>query len=166
MGTSSHREGTTFGMIRAMACAALAVTCVVLGRASATPMQQQTDKESIYSEMLALAVLMEPLKGTLGYEGLLAQYLALSEELGGDDPAGILGGGYGEPQENDGGIAGTTAPPPPPGCPVSTTTWTSADTPIAIPATAPPIVITSSIVVSGADPYLWDLDASAAPHFT
>jgi subtilisin-like proprotein convertase family protein len=52
-----------------------------------------------------------------------------------------------------------TAPTAPPGCTAATTLPTLTNsTAQPIPPTAPPNVITSTITVAGAQPYLWDLD--------
>ncbi len=50
-----------------------------------------------------------------------------------------------------------SSPTPPFGCSPTTTAYSNTN-PVTIPNTAPPIVLTSTIVVAGAGPYLWDLD--------
>jgi subtilisin-like proprotein convertase family protein len=55
-------------------------------------------------------------------------------------------------------LARGSAPPPPPGCPVSGGTFVD---PTVIPIPAGPAVISSTILVAGMDPYLWDVDVSA-----
>jgi subtilisin-like proprotein convertase family protein len=56
-----------------------------------------------------------------------------------------------------GGVA-PSAPNPPAGCTITTFPTVTNSTAVPIPPTAPPNVITSTITIAGAQPYLYDLD--------
>jgi subtilisin-like proprotein convertase family protein len=121
----------------------------------------QTSKESNHTQMLSLAAQMRQLKPQIGtstaaaasYEAAAAQYRALSRQMGGDDPGQVMGpdGGAGAAAP----AAPQVAPPAPLNCTAATVTFTQS-TPVAIPTG--PAVVTSTVVVAGVGPFLWDLD--------
>lgn len=80
---------------------------------------------------------------------LMADYTAASAALGGDDPYGLLA-------QDDGGITPLAAPPAPPGGTATTTNFAN-NTPVAIPD-GPGGMVSSDVMVSGIDTYLWDVD--------
>ncbi len=106
-------------------------------------------KDDTYQQMVDLGSQIEASRGTPAFEALLAEYEGLSAQLGGDDPAGILGD-----RGSDANRAPLVAPAPPPGG-SSTTTNFANNTPVAIVDNT---TVTSDIVVAGVDAYLWDLD--------
>jgi len=88
----------------------------------------------------------------------LAQYDQLSAQMGGDRPCATAGKSSGavaapSPTRPSGGLG--VVPTPPPGCVGATSTFNQS-TPVAIPTG--PAVVSSTLVVSGAGPYLWDLN--------
>jgi uncharacterized repeat protein (TIGR01451 family) len=141
-------------------CATATIAALVLlcgtGLASA-----QFNKNAALQEMLSVAAQMKTLKAQAGvdaqaratYGTLDARYRELSVALGGDDPGSVL---------NRSTTAATArasrtkvVPTTPAGCGAATATFTQS-TPTAIPTG--PAVVTSTVVVSGAGPYLFDLD--------
>ena len=134
--------------------AGLLAALVVL--AVATVAFAAVNKQQTHDEMQSIAAEMRALKPTAGngtaYAALEAQYRALSAQMGGDDPAGVLGN---QPVDGRGQLGGGPPPTPPPGCIVTETNFTQA-TPTAIPTG--PAVVSSTLAVAGAGPYLWDLD--------
>ncbi len=72
----------------------------------------------------------------------------------------------GNADETDGCLStcmlGGTVPPAPDGCVANFASFTSTDTPLAIPPTAPPNVNVSTITVAGVDPYLWDVNVTTS----
>jgi uncharacterized repeat protein (TIGR01451 family) len=117
------------------------------------------DKTAAYQEMGSLAQQMLTLKpqvrtnvqAAAAYATAESRYKELSAALGGDDPGHV--GGAGAVTRR----AGPTkvVPSTPTGCGPATATFTQS-TPVAIPDG--PAVVTSTVVVSGAGPYLFDLD--------
>jgi uncharacterized repeat protein (TIGR01451 family) len=116
------------------------------------------DKAASYQEMLALTQQLVVLKpqtaasptAALEYEAAANRYLELSLAMGGDDPGQIL-------QAVVPSVVGPTTPRPnvlPLGCNTTTTNFTNA----AVASPTGPGVVTSPIVVSGASPYLLDLN--------
>ncbi len=114
------------------------------------------DKQQSHDEMQAIAAEMRALKPTAGnsaaYAALETQYRELSAQMGGDDPAAVLPGGMAV--DGRGGQLGG-GPTPPPGCIVTETAFTQ-NTPTAIPTG--PAVVSSTLAVAGAGPFLFDLD--------
>ncbi len=119
-------------------------------------------KEQMYEHMQTIAQQMEDLKPQVHqsrqaarqYQELAAQYALFSEALGGDDPARA----YTDPEPGPqpaGGAAAGTIPPAPPGCGPATVVFTNG-TPVTIPTG--PAVVSSTITVGGALPFLWDLN--------
>jgi uncharacterized repeat protein (TIGR01451 family) len=119
-------------------------------------------KQEMYSQMMTLAQQMTAAKPTLAssaesraaYAAAESQYRQLSQAMGGDDPAGVISAG------SSASAAAARSrlkvvPSTPAGCGPATATFTQA-TPTAIPTG--PAVVTSTVVVSGAGPYLFDLD--------
>ncbi len=118
------------------------------------------DKNASYQEMLSLAQQMKSLKPQVAVDAQAAaayavaesRYRDLSAALGGDDPGHMMNGAA---------VASTRSartkvvPTTPAGCGPATATFTQS-TPTAIPTG--PAVVTSTVVVSGAGPYLFDLD--------
>jgi len=113
----------------------------------AAPALGQTKSEA-YQELISLGNQIDAAKGTQNVDGLIAEYAALSDSLGGDDPAGVLGNGRGK------ALALKVAPPAPTGGNSSTSTFDN-NTPVAITDL---MTFTSDIVVGGVDTYLYDLD--------
>ncbi len=142
--------------IRRVACLAFA-GLLLLGPVAGLA---QTSKESNHSQMLSLAAQMRQLKPQIGSDLAAAasyataenQYRALSQQMGGDDPGHVLGPSGGAA---DAPSAPQVAPPAPLNCTAATATFTQS-TPTAIPTG--PGVVTSTVVVSGVGPFLWDLD--------
>jgi subtilisin-like proprotein convertase family protein len=128
--------------------------------AGATAVFAAVDKQQSHDEMGSIAAEMRALKPAVGqpgnaaaYAALEARYRELSAQLGGDDPAAVLPG-----RPVDGRVeGGPGGPPPPPNCVVTENTATQA-TPTPIPTG--PAVVSSTLVVAGAGPWLWDLDLS------
>jgi uncharacterized repeat protein (TIGR01451 family) len=149
----SWRTGMTLIMLVVLAGA---------GQASA-----DVDKGASYAEMTdlgrQLAALKPQLDGNpasaLAYETALNRYLELSLALGGDDPAQIAHPVVqSEVRPSTAGTFGGL----PAGCNTTTTNFANA-TPVAIPTG--PAVVSSTLVVSGAAPYLLDLNMTTQiPH--
>ncbi len=145
---------------------ALAGGALVAGGLALAP--GNSSKERMHEDMLNLALQIEGLKaqGATGglagrrLEKLMAQYAQLRAALGGDEPADALAeGGAGNPVP-----VGAPATPPPPGCASVTATFSAAPL-LPIPATAPPIVVSSVIPVAGLPTFLWDLNVTlTVPH--
>jgi uncharacterized repeat protein (TIGR01451 family) len=123
----------------------------------------QGSKEEMHSEMLGIAQQMWALKPLLDvspqaaaeYAALEARYRAISDAMGGDDPARALGDSPSPGQATPAGRAARVAPGPPPACNTALTTVTN-NTPVPIPGG--PAVVTSTLVVSGAGTYIHDVD--------
>jgi uncharacterized repeat protein (TIGR01451 family) len=121
----------------------------------------QIAKVPAHQEMLGLAAQMKTLKPKLAtdaqaattYAGLENRYRELSSALGGDDPGYIMNGAASAAAAPE--IPTEVVPTTPAGCAPATATFTQS-TPTAIPTG--PAVVTSTVVVSGAGPYLFDLD--------
>lgn len=121
-------------------------------------------KEDRHLEMTGLAQQMAQLKisgqgASAAYSALRAEYDRISATLGGDDPARTLADG--QPAVDgrggsapEGGAIGIV-PTPPAGC-VATTTTTSGAPALAIPTG--PAVVSTTLNVAGAGPFLWDLN--------
>jgi uncharacterized repeat protein (TIGR01451 family) len=133
--------------------AAVALLCGA-GLASAA-----IDKNASYQEMLSLAQQINTLKPQIrsnaqaaaAYKVAEDRYRTLSASMGGDDPGHILNGAA-VPVAHAG--RSTVVPTTPAGCGPVTTTFTQS-TPTAILDVA---TVTSTLVVSGVGPYLFDLD--------
>jgi uncharacterized repeat protein (TIGR01451 family) len=117
------------------------------------------DKAASYQEMSSLAQQMKTLKPQVGgnldaaaaYAVAESRYRELSVALGGDDPGQVGGGSAaGAPLRHV-----RVVPTTPGGCGPVTTNFTQT-TPTAIPTG--PAAVTSTVVVSGAGTYLFDLD--------
>ncbi len=136
---------------------ACALTFAVAGPAAAQA-PAGLSKDQIYTEMTALAGHMQTLKangqeGSTAYVEASARYEELSAYLGGERPG--ESGGNGNAAKSR---ARTKAvPTTPSSCGTATTTFTQS-TPVAIPTG--PAVVTSTLVVTGVDTYLFDLDAT------
>jgi hypothetical protein len=114
--------------------------------------------------MTGLAQQMAQLKisgqgASAAYSALQAEYDQISATLGGDDPARTLADG--QPAVDgrggsapEGGAIGIV-PTPPAGC-LATSTTTSGAPALAIPTG--PAVVSTTLNVAGADPFLWDLN--------
>ncbi len=122
------------------------------------------DKAAAYQEMLGLAAQMNSLKPQLAtnpqaaasYATAESRYREISASLGGDDPGHVLQGTPQAAMHHRGRrtapkVAGTN------GCLASISTFTQS-TPVAIPTG--PAVVSSTLVVSGAGPYLLDVNAT------
>jgi uncharacterized repeat protein (TIGR01451 family) len=138
-------------------CFALAMLTLLgsAGQASA-----DVDKGASYAEMASLGQQLGALKPqvsgnpalALAYESAMDRYLELSLAMGGDDPAQIA---HPVVQSEVRPSAAGTFGGLPAGCNTTTTNFANT-TPVAIPTG--PGVVTSTIVVSGAAPYLLDLN--------
>ena len=123
---------------------------------------QAQDKQAIHDQMIALAEQIRALKPEAAGSAaaseqlfaLLAQYIQLSDSLGGYDPASLRTGAPGAAS-----ISPRVAPPAPPGAPcvLDLDDFDSTDTPLPINDNA---TTTSTLNVSGATPFLWDLDVT------
>jgi len=115
------------------------------------------DKEATYAQMKALAAQIESLKGRpegeLNYTVLLSRYRELSAQMGGDDPAHLLGGER-APGQVQPTAQGRERTPVGGTCTTTPVTFTQS-TPVAIPTG--PAVVTSTLVVSGAETYLLNM---------
>ncbi len=139
------------------ACAAIMAVTLLCGASLASA---AIDKNATYQQMLTLAQQMNSLKPQIrtnaqaaaAYTTAEGQYRSLSAAMGGDDP-----GHVGSATAAAARRARTTkvVPATPTGCGQTTNNFTNS-TPVAIPTG--PAVVTSTIVVSGAGPYLFDLD--------
>lgn len=116
---------------------------------------QEPSKQERHDQMAALAAQIDALKGQGGAEALAQvqdlsnQLRAISVSLGGDLPCAT-----GEVQA---GSSATRAPAPSPtGCVASTVSVTN-NTPVPLVDLG---VVTSTIVVAGAQPYIWDVDVT------
>jgi uncharacterized repeat protein (TIGR01451 family) len=127
------------------------------------------DKNAMHQEMLSLAQQMRSLGSQMrtnpqaasAYEAAENRYRQISASLGGDDPGHVLSGGVNAKARRSPlkvRTIGKVAPAAPAACGAATTSFTNS-TPVAISATGTPVV-TSTIVVSGAGPFLYDLDVT------
>jgi uncharacterized repeat protein (TIGR01451 family) len=139
---------------------ALAAIVAVLLLCSAGLASAAIDKTAAYQEMVSLAQQMKTLKPEIRSNASAAaaytvaenRYRDLSAAMGGDDPGHVLNGAAASAAQ----AAHTrVVPTTPTGCGQVTTNFTQS-TPTAIPTG--PAVVTSTLVVSGAGPYLFDLD--------
>ena len=116
----------------------------------------QNAKEDQYARLVALQAQVESLKGQSTPESQQAlveaqtEFNQISASMGGDRPCAAGD----QPAE---GSVSRTAPPSPTGCAPTLANFTNA-TPVAIPTG--PAVVTSTISVSGAQTYLWDVDVT------
>ncbi|MFO1493581.1 MAG: proprotein convertase P-domain-containing protein [Lysobacterales bacterium] len=132
---------------------ALALTLATL--LGAGVVQAQTKDEQI-ARMSSLQAQIDALKpqrtpeSTQQLSALQSEFAQISASMGGDVPCGV--------GASQAGVTGPRAiPTAPAGCTPTTTNFTQS-TPVAIPTG--PAVVTSTVVVSGAGPYLWDLDVT------
>lgn len=132
--------------LRIRAAIALAMVTVL----STGPLLAQVpSKEELHSQLVSLQAQIDSAKvsGSASLPSLLAQFHNLSAQLGGDQPAAT--GGAALPR------APRVVPTAPAQCTPSTTNFAQT-TPTAIPTG--PAVVTSTVLVSGAGPFLWDVD--------
>src|SRR6185295_3978223 len=149
------RSSPRLGMARLRGVAPLLVVGAVLSILPQTALWADDDKEATYAAMKSIATQIESLKDAPGTEAarseLLVEYRGLSAQMGGDDPARLLGRQTGAaaytPRRSrpDGGGSG---------CATAPFTFTQS-TPTAIPTG--PAVVTSTLVVSGAGTFLNDM---------
>jgi uncharacterized repeat protein (TIGR01451 family) len=127
------------------------------------------DKNAMHQEMLSLARQMGSLgpqartssQAAAAYKAAEDRYRQISAALGGDDPGHVLSGGVNAKARRSPlkvRKIGKVAPTVPAACGATTTNFTNS-TPVAISATGTPVV-TSTIVVSGVGPFLYDLDVT------
>jgi len=124
------------------------------------------DKNALHQEMLSLAQQMNSLgsqvrtnpQAAAAYAAAEGRYRQISASLGGDDPGHVLAGGVNAKARRAPLKIRKIAPAAPAGCGATTTNFTNS-TPVAISATGTPVV-TSTIVVSGVGPFLYDLDVT------
>jgi subtilisin-like proprotein convertase family protein len=130
----------------------LVAICAVLSTFP-VPVVGAADKEGTYAELEKLGGQIEALKGSpgaaLNREVLLNQYRALSARMGGDDPAGLIGG-QGAPARAAHRAGGNTLGGPPFFCGGGGTA--EQNTPTAIPTG--PAVVTSTLNVTSDQSYL------------
>ncbi len=123
----------------------------------ASPAFAQVDKLATYAQMRAIAQEQQSIRGIASeqgrHEALQAQFNALKLSMGGDDPTTMYEAA-GASANNSVPVV-RAAPPAPPGGVITTTTATNS-TPTAVPTG--PAVVTSTILIAGAGPYLWDVD--------
>ena len=118
----------------------------------------QSTKDSQLERMIALQAQVDSLKGQNSaaaqqqLQAAQTEFAQISASLGGDRPCAT-----GE-QAAQGGSAARVAPPAPTGCTPTLATF-SDNTPVPISSTGTPVV-TSTITVSGAQTYLWDVDVT------
>ena len=127
------------------------------------------DKNAMHQEMLSLAQQMGSLGSQMrtnpqaasAYKAAEDRYRQISASLGGDDPGHVLSGAVNAKARRSPlkvRTIGKVAPAAPAACGAATTSFTNS-TPVVISATGTPVV-TSTIVVSGAGPFLYDLDVT------
>jgi uncharacterized repeat protein (TIGR01451 family) len=92
------------------------------------------------------------------YKAAEGRYRQISASLGGDDPGHVLSGAVNAKALHAPLKVRKVAPAAPAACGATTTNFTNS-TPVAISATGTPVV-TSTIVVSGVGPFLYDLDVT------
>jgi subtilisin-like proprotein convertase family protein len=117
-------------------------------------------KEAMHQRMIDLARQMDALKPTLAanpanayaWSQLMDEYRQMSQAMGGDDPGKAIPDPF-APAGTPSAPQGTVADPQ--GCGPITQNFTNG-TDVAIPAG--PAVVSSTILVANAGPYLWDLD--------
>jgi subtilisin-like proprotein convertase family protein len=123
----------------------------------AAPAFAQVDKLATYAQMRAIAQEQQSIRGIASeqerHDNLQAQFNALKLSMGGDDPTTMHEAASAAPGRP--GAAVRAAPPAPPGGVITTTSVTNS-TPTAVPTG--PAVVTSTVVVAGAGPYIWDVD--------
>src|SRR5690606_33999999 len=95
------------------------------------------------------------------YAELQSQFDALKASMGGDDPTLMYEGASAQAMVVPKAVR--AAPSPPTGMAVTTTTVTN-NTPVAVPTG--PAVVTSTINVAGAGPYLWAVDVTTSLQHT
>jgi len=142
------RLGTAFFLAATLLVGAVAASAAI-------------DKDATYAEMIRLAGEMTTLKPQVmanrdaeaSYLVAESRYRELSAMMGGDDPGQVAGPSATASRR----LRAKVVPTTPAGCSPTTATFTQA-TPVAIPTG--PAVVTSTVVVSGAGPYLFDLDAT------
>jgi uncharacterized repeat protein (TIGR01451 family) len=116
----------------------------------------QLSKEAQFEQMIALQAQIQSLKGQdtpTAQQALLAaqaEFAQISALLGGDQPCATG-------EQAAAGSAGRAAPPAPTGCLPTLVNFANA-TPTAIPTG--PAVVTSTVTVTGAQTYLWDVDVT------
>ena len=139
------------------ACAVIMAVTLLCGASLASA---AIDKNATYQQMLSLAQQMNSLKpqvrtnaqAAAAYATAEGQYRSLSAAMGGDDPGHVASAAAAAAARRG---RNKVVPTTPTGCGQTTNNFTNS-TPVAIPTG--PAVVTSTIVVSGAGPYLFDLD--------
>jgi subtilisin-like proprotein convertase family protein len=168
-----HRRRLSMNATRtriAAVTAGIAATLSIPLIARAAP-QSTSGKEQMYHDMLILAQQMHDLKAqrdtdpgaAAAYDQLKSAYHAMSDQLGGDDPARMVnplgdarlsvGQAVAEPQRDAGGIAGTLTVPS--GC-VSDSSLVFNGTNVNIPDVS---TVTSTITMSGLSGRIWFVDS-------
>jgi uncharacterized repeat protein (TIGR01451 family) len=148
------------------ACAVIVALTLLGGVGLASAASAAIDKNATYQEMLGLAQQMKSLKPQIrtnaqsaaAYAAAESRYRDLSASMGGDDPGQVMRGAAAAAAHRSRlkvSKISRAVPAVPAGCGATTTNFTNA-TPVAIPTG--PAVVTSTIVVSGAGTYLYDLD--------
>ncbi len=153
-------EGCPERLRHARLVSVLVLATALLG--TAVPASAAIDKDATYAEMIRLAGEMTTLKPQVtasreaasAYVVAEGRYRELSAAMGGDDPGQVLNGQASNASRR---LRAKVVPTTPAGCSPTTTTFTQS-TPVAIPTG--PAVVTSTVVVSGAGPYLFDVDAT------
>ncbi|HEV7508167.1 MAG TPA: proprotein convertase P-domain-containing protein [Thermoanaerobaculia bacterium] len=146
-----------------MACAVLVAVTLFGGAGLASA---AVDKNGLHQEMLSLAQQMLSLgsqvrtnpQAAASYAAAESRYRQISASLGGDDPGHVLSGAVNAKARRPHLKVRKGSLPPPGGCSTTTTNFTNS-TPVAISATGTPVV-TSTIVVSGVGPFLYDLNVT------
>ncbi len=151
------------------ACAVIVALTLLGGAGLASAASAAVDKNALHQEMLSLAQQMGSLgpqarinpQAASAYKAAEDRYRQISASLGGDDPGHVLSGGVNAKARRTPlriRKIGKVAPAAPAACGATTTNFTNS-TPVVISATGTPVV-TSTIVVSGAGPFLYDLDVT------
>lgn len=152
---SAHRSAARASIARAHRLAFLLATLLPLPAAMAQP---ALDKAAAYAEMRAIDADLDAMRQSTDADATRAdalrqRFATLQAALGGDDPTHVNEAATLAPGPAPGALRGS-GPTPPPGMTVTTTSATN-NTPVAIVDST---TVTSTVVIAGAGPYLWDVD--------
>lgn len=146
---------TSRSRISVLCLALLAILLPTAALGSASKEQLHDELQALASDLLLLKrELADPISRS-AYDAKYSRYRALSQQMGGDDPGHLGGAGRAKAAAASGRWPLKIVPAAPANCGTATTNFTQL-TPLTIPTTV--AVVTSTLVVSGTGPYLFDLD--------